>query len=105
MAKYCKGRGEGRANSMTIPPPPWRTGINNVEYKLVLVPLMIILLAVYIGYVEITPQPRTGINNVECKRKRKARREIAGYCTDPNTPSQQWHVTDHSYCERIETSM
>ena len=30
------------------------TGINNVEYKLISVPLMIISIAVYIGYVEIT---------------------------------------------------
>jgi len=28
-----------------------------VEYKLISVPLMIVLLAVYIGYVEITPRP------------------------------------------------
>ena len=32
-----------------------RTGINNMEYKLISVPLMKILIAVYIGYVEITP--------------------------------------------------
>jgi len=40
-------------------------GINNAEYKLISVPLMIVLLAVYIGYMEITPRPRTGMNNVE----------------------------------------
>jgi len=31
-------------------------GINNVEYKLISVPLMITSIAVYIGYVEITPR-------------------------------------------------
>jgi len=43
------------------------TGINNVEYKLISVPFMIVLIAVYIGYVEIIPRPLTGINNVEYK--------------------------------------
>ena len=45
-----------------------RTGNNRAEYKLLSVSLMIILIAVYIGYVEITLRPRTWNNRVEYKR-------------------------------------
>ena len=36
---------------------------NNVEYKLISVPLMVILLAVYTCYVQITPRLHTENNN------------------------------------------
>ena len=60
--------------------PRPRTGINNAEYKLISVPLMIILIAVYIGYVEITPRPVQGLIMWSINGSTEIRIELGLFC-------------------------